>query len=521
MERTFAFIKPDAVRNGSVDGIKSIIKSNGFTIVKEMETTLSAEQAGKFYAEHNGKPFYDNLVQFMTSGPAVAMVLQKDGAIQAWRDLMGPTNTENAKQSAPNSLRAQFGTDGTQNATHGSDSPASAAREISLIFPDVAPTTSNMTAEDVKQYLESLVVPTLTKALTEMCLIKPDDPFRWLAGFMLENNPRGSTKLEWTDVVVGKLTKGDYFGEIALLTNKPRQATVKAVDDCVLLSMDRDAFQRLCGPLFDILKRNMEAYQQYGLPVQDDLTDLVQEDEEEEEEEEPEPEPEPEPTAVSTRTRARRSNVFVAPIVMDAPWEPPVFDKTEEQKAAVSLLLQKSIMLRHLDDSAQRTVINALQGKTVSAGTNIITQGEEGDLFYILSSGKAKVFVKKGDEEPKQVHTYADGDTFGELALLHGEPRAATVVADTDCELWGLDRDTFRRIMMTSGLSEQNKREAFLGNVPLLATLDKFERFRIAEAMHEEKVPAGQAIIKEGETGDKFFIIKSGTAVATKNVAKI
>lgn len=124
---------------------------------------------------------------------------------------------------------------------------------------------------------------------------------------------------------------------------------------------------------------------------------------------------------------------------------------------------------QHLDETAQRTVIGALQSKTVESGVNIITQGEEGDLFYILQRGKADVYVKKpSDDAPKKVHSYSDGDTFGELALLHGEPRAATVTATAQCELWGLDRDTFRRIMMTSGMSEQTKRETFLSNVPLL-----------------------------------------------------
>lgn len=136
-QTTFAIVKPDAVRNGKAAEIIAVIEQNGFTVVAKQEVQLTKEQAEHFYAEHEGKEFFPRLVEFMTSGPIVALALSKEGAISAWRVLMGPTSVLTAREQAPESLRALYGTDNTQNATHGSDSPASAARELGIFFPDL------------------------------------------------------------------------------------------------------------------------------------------------------------------------------------------------------------------------------------------------------------------------------------------------------------------------------------------------------------------------------------------------
>ena len=139
LEKTFAVIKPDAVRAGSTSAILKAAEDAGFVVVCSKETRLSPDRAGEFYAEHRGKHFFPGLVEFMSGGPIVALCLAKTDAIKDWRSLMGPTNTQTARESSPHSLRARFGTDGTQNATHGSDSPASAARELKFFFPNAIP----------------------------------------------------------------------------------------------------------------------------------------------------------------------------------------------------------------------------------------------------------------------------------------------------------------------------------------------------------------------------------------------
>ncbi|KAI8995899.1 nucleoside diphosphate kinase [Gaertneriomyces semiglobifer] len=133
-ERTLALIKPDAYGSGKKDEIVQRVKDEGFTIVKEAEVQWTPEKAQEFYAEHEGKSFYEDLVAWMSSSPIYAMVLEKEDAIKEWRRLAGPTNSNAARESAPRSIRALYGTDGSKNAVHGSDSPASAVREINVVF---------------------------------------------------------------------------------------------------------------------------------------------------------------------------------------------------------------------------------------------------------------------------------------------------------------------------------------------------------------------------------------------------
>lgn len=130
-ERTFAMIKPDAVSSvGAVPAILEAIAGINLSVVYTKLVQLTDETAAAFYAEHSARPFFPRLKQFMTSGPVLVMVLEGTDAIRSWRLLMGPTNTQAAEKEAPNSLRARFGTDGTMNATHGSDAVHTAMREI-------------------------------------------------------------------------------------------------------------------------------------------------------------------------------------------------------------------------------------------------------------------------------------------------------------------------------------------------------------------------------------------------------
>ena len=131
VERTFAIIKPDAVKNKVAGQILARIEDSGLEIIGMKKITLSEQGAQGFYAVHKERPFFGELVKFMTSGPVVALVLEGEGAILKWRDLMGPTNSNDAPAGT---LRGDFGTDIEQNATHGSDAPETARLEISYFF---------------------------------------------------------------------------------------------------------------------------------------------------------------------------------------------------------------------------------------------------------------------------------------------------------------------------------------------------------------------------------------------------
>jgi nucleoside-diphosphate kinase len=125
-------IKPDCYMNAGK--IINLIEENGFTIGNIKMAKFSQQDAEKFYEEHRGKPFYKGLIEFMTSDLVIGMELISDNCVKKWRDFLGPTDVQKARQEAPNSIRAQFGEGGVKNAAHGSDSSASAARELEFFF---------------------------------------------------------------------------------------------------------------------------------------------------------------------------------------------------------------------------------------------------------------------------------------------------------------------------------------------------------------------------------------------------
>jgi len=131
MERTFVMVKPDGVQRGLVGKILQRIEEKGFKIVAMKLTVMPVEKAREHYAEHVGKKFYQDLVDFITSGPSVSLVVEGRGAISAMRKMNGATNPAEA---APGTLRGDFGIETGRNVVHGSDSAASAAREIALHF---------------------------------------------------------------------------------------------------------------------------------------------------------------------------------------------------------------------------------------------------------------------------------------------------------------------------------------------------------------------------------------------------
>lgn len=133
MERTLAIIKPDAVQNGHAGAILDRILKAGFTVKAMKLVRLTKAEAEGFYAVHNGRPFFGELTEFMSSGPCVPMVLEKDGAVQAWRDLIGATDPAEA---AEGTIRKDFAESKGRNAAHGSDSVENGKLEANFFFPE-------------------------------------------------------------------------------------------------------------------------------------------------------------------------------------------------------------------------------------------------------------------------------------------------------------------------------------------------------------------------------------------------
>lgn len=131
LEHTFTMVKPDGVRRRLVGEVISRFEAKGLTLQRMRLLTIDREMAGRHYAEHEGKPFFGDLVDFITSGPVVAMEWSGEGAVAVCRTLMGATDPA---QAAPGTIRGDFGLEIGENIVHGSDSPESAARELSIFF---------------------------------------------------------------------------------------------------------------------------------------------------------------------------------------------------------------------------------------------------------------------------------------------------------------------------------------------------------------------------------------------------
>ncbi|KAL9094544.1 MAG: hypothetical protein Q9165_003103 [Trypethelium subeluteriae] len=203
---------------------------------------------------------------------------------------------------------------------------------------------------------------------------------------------------------------------------------------------------------------------------------------------------------------------------------PPHHAKTAEQQARLRAAVASNFLFSHLDDEQSAQVLGALQEKAIPAkGIKVITQGDEGDYFYVVERGSFAIYVNpSGRLEPgteglgNKVGECGPGGSFGELALMYNAPRAATVVSQEPSTLWALDRITFRRILMDSAFARRRMYENFLEEVPLLASLTPYERSKIADALETQKYPPGSTIIKEGDAGESFFILEAGEAEVFK-----
>ena len=133
-QKTLSIIKPDAVKAGHVDAINLMIENSGLKILEKKEIKLSKEEAQQFYAVHSDKPFYNELCEFMTSGPIIVQMIEGENAIELYRKVMGATNPAEADE---NTIRKKFATSIQENAVHGSDNENNALKELNFFFKDV------------------------------------------------------------------------------------------------------------------------------------------------------------------------------------------------------------------------------------------------------------------------------------------------------------------------------------------------------------------------------------------------
>jgi cAMP-dependent protein kinase regulator len=190
-----------------------------------------------------------------------------------------------------------------------------------------------------------------------------------------------------------------------------------------------------------------------------------------------------------------------------ANYEKVVIPKDEDVRRALETAMCKNILFSHLDVDEQKEIFDAMFPVEKSPGETIIQQGEEGDNFYVIDSGSVDVYVNN-----EYVLSIKEGGSFGELALIYGTPRAATVMAKTHVKLWAIDRITYRRILMGSTIRKRKIYDEFLSKVQILADLDKWERANVADALERCDFEPMTHVVEQGQPGDEFFIIVEGEA---------
>merc|ERR1712025_80636 len=209
----------------------------------------------------------------------------------------------------------------------------------------------------------------------------------------------------------------------------------------------------------------------------------------------------------------RRGAISAEPINEEdaATYIKKVIPKDYKTMASLSKAIAKNVLFSHLDENERSDIFDAMLPSSAMPGEMIITQGNEGDNFYIIDQGEVEVYVNG-----EKVLNIGEGGSFGELALIYGTPRAATVKASTDVKLWGIDRDSYRRILMGSTIRKRKMYEEFLSKVSILDNLDKWERLTVADALEAVSFEDNEVVVKQGEQGNDFFIIVEGTAIVTQ-----
>ena len=199
-----------------------------------------------------------------------------------------------------------------------------------------------------------------------------------------------------------------------------------------------------------------------------------------------------------------------------------VIPKEQEVKDMLLATVAKSPLLKMLDQEQKDKIVDAFAGPLEkNDGENIIIQGDNGDVFYLLEEGAVDVYIKKGDADEMKVHTYKPGDAFGELAIMYNAPRAATCRSAGSCKLWSLDRTSFKVIVVAASMLKRELYQGFLEKVPILETCNPGEIQTLADSLAEETYLDGAEVCRQGDAGDFFYIIKEGVAKCSINGTEV
>lgn len=338
-------------------------------------------------------------------------------------------------------------------------------------------------------------------------------------------------------LVVKEYHEKDYFGELALLNDEPRAASIMAVARTELATLKKDVFKRLLGNLEDILgRRNTYQDEEIDAPGDDSSSEYLDEAEVE--------------ANRDAKKKHNRASVLGESWVHDPNWVGPHYPKSDAQRDRLAQVISKSFIFQALNTTDVGRVIDAFREHIPPLNELMIVQGADVTAnepgLFVIESGTFHVYkatdgpdmmmtldiqpsgccaiqskpLNQSEVEAKygpRIFTYTEkGQYFGELALLYNNPRAATVmVSSNDAALWSISRDVFNNVVKSAMMLEKQRCEKILESVPLLQGLTSLDRSRIADAIKSKEYSAGEYIIRQGETGEDLFILEAGEAVAS------
>ncbi|XP_068257633.1 cAMP-dependent protein kinase type II-beta regulatory subunit [Nyctibius grandis] len=186
-----------------------------------------------------------------------------------------------------------------------------------------------------------------------------------------------------------------------------------------------------------------------------------------------------------------------------------IYPKTDDQRNRLQEACKDILLFKNLDPEQMSQVLDAMFEKLVEGGEHVIDQGDDGDNFYVIDRGTYDIYVKC-DGVGRCVGTYDNRGSFGELALMYNTPRAATIIATSPGAIWGLDRVTFRRIIVKNNAKKRRMYENFIESLPFLKSLEVSERLKVVDVIGTKVYKDGEQIIAQGDLADSFFIVESG-----------
>ncbi|XP_012554671.1 cAMP-dependent protein kinase type II regulatory subunit isoform X1 [Hydra vulgaris] len=187
----------------------------------------------------------------------------------------------------------------------------------------------------------------------------------------------------------------------------------------------------------------------------------------------------------------------------------PVNPKSKAQRERLNQAVKNILLFKSLDLEQLNQVLDAMFERKTVIGDVIIRQGDDGDNFYVVDNGVFDIYVLV-DGVDKKVGTYNNKGSFGELALMYNTPRAATIIASSEGTIWGLDRVTFRKILLKAAYQKRKMHEALIENVPMLKFLNEYERMNVADALESKSFKDGELIVKQGDEADNMYFIEKG-----------